>query len=187
MGIILSLIDWLQSLIVKVLQKQISYISFRVNIEVYVYKNPLASATWSFSVKEAKKFKEIDLDLLQKLKDEIEPCSTSIEESEFVYKGIKYALVCIGGGDWSTDDGKYENSYNEYQLVSYDNKKPFYPRDHNIVDKFNVVIRQDMYRTGSYYSEYYYEYEAPMIDKIIIDNIPEITIPSHEEVRYKKI
>ena len=40
--------DWLQSLIVKVLQKQISYISFRVNIEVYVYKNPLASATWSF-------------------------------------------------------------------------------------------------------------------------------------------
>ena len=140
-----------------------------------------------FTVKEAKKCKEIDLDLLQKLKDEIELREASIEESEFAYKGIQYALVNIDKGDWTTDDGKYENSYKEYQLVSYDNTKTSYPCDYNTIDEFNVVIRQDMYRTGSYYNEYYFEYEAPMIHKIIIDNIPKITIPAHEEVRYKKI
>ena len=45
----LSLIDTVVSLIVKVLQKFISLVCFRVRLEVNVYKNPTSFSCWSVS------------------------------------------------------------------------------------------------------------------------------------------
>ena len=49
MSLMLSLMDTMVSLVVKVLYKFISLICFRVYLEVNVYKNPTCYSRWSVS------------------------------------------------------------------------------------------------------------------------------------------
>ena len=74
----LSLMDTMVSLVVKVLYKFISLICFRVCLEVNVYKNPIGFSYWSASYINRIIF---DYDELKKEKKDIPP----IEETKFCF------------------------------------------------------------------------------------------------------
>lgn len=109
-----------------------------------------------------------------------------LEEYELSFEGTKYALVDLGDNDWE-NDGKYQNRYYSYQLVSFDDSKTSYPCDSNILDEYDISIDMCGSRTGSYYSEYYYDYDEPEFYRIKKVVVPEVVIPKHEDVKFEKL
>ncbi|HID0768063.1 TPA: hypothetical protein ACXDAZ_002592 [Clostridium botulinum] len=73
----------------------------------------------------------------------------------FEIDGITYALEQIEEEDWISG-GKYECSSNVFR-IGISNKECAWK-----VDKpLDLYIKQDVSRTGSYYSDYFYDYEKP--------------------------
>lgn len=110
--------------------------------------------------------------------------SGDIEELKFLFDSVDYALLEKIPLEW-VSDGKYDNGNVTYQLVSYDKTIKSYPCERNIINRYNVLVEQSMYRTGSYYSDYYITYEEPCISIAYKFVVPEVTIPAHSEVGYK--
>lgn len=145
-----------------------------------------------FKLEEVKNFKKADLNLIKALKNELSKIEFNwdkgdIEEFTFTFNNITYALCSIHEGEWTSDDGKYEYNCMDYQLISFDSEKESYPCDDNTIDEFNILVSQDIQRTGSYYSDYCYIYEKPIISLIETIEISEQIIPAHEEIQYKEI
>ena len=109
-----------------------------------------------------------------------------LEEYEFCFEGTKYALVNLGDDEWE-DDGKYQNNYYTYQLVSFDDSETSYPCSANMFDNYNITIGMGVSRTGSYYSDYYYDYYEPEFYRVKKVMIPEIIIPEHEDIESEEI
>ena len=104
----------------------------------------------------------------------------------FKFNGINYGLIEVGE-QLVTDEGKYQYGGETYQLVSFNSNKKSYPRNSNIIDKFNLFVDEDWSRSGSYFSEYYYTYEKPSLFSYDVTIVPEVVIPEHEEVVVKTI
>lgn len=72
------------------------------------------------------------------------------------------------------DDGKYQYGASNYQLMQ--NKSPM-----------NLFVCVGFCRSGSYFTEYYYEYYKPEVYTVVIEDIPEIIIPAHKNCTFKII
>lgn len=95
---------------------------------------------------------------------------------------INLAFVCVLDSGWD-DQGKYQYMSIDYQLVSYDNSKHSWPTNDNIIDYYDFIFTQHISRSGSYFSDYYYEYDKPEPYKLKEFLVPEVIIPEHIEIR----
>ena len=102
------------------------------------------------------------------------------------HDGISYSVIEVDESSWD-DEGKYQYQNITYQLVSYNPEIESYPCDESIIDKYNLFFDLPVTRSGSYFSDYFYEYNKPVIRRGTIEHIPVKIIPAHEEVKFVEI
>ena len=128
-------------------------------------------------VEDVKQYKLVSDELLQELKDFlVARCNTEVDLMEdlvFLYNGKNYSFELLKESAWD-DQGKYQ-----YQDVDYILKD----EEGNYM---NVMAEVVVTRSGSYVSEYYYEYDIPVLYTIGTKIVPEQVIPEHEVVVYGK-
>ncbi len=92
--------------------------------------------------------------------------------------GINYYVEVLDEGEW-VDGGKYQYRTDIGVLCECDEKW-------NAVKRFDVAITSEITRSGSYFSDYYYEYEKLKVNKIIKKVIPKKIIPERTVVTLEK-
>lgn len=102
---------------------------------------------------------------------------------ELEIDGIAYGILKEDESEW-TDEGKYSYADKTYQLVSYDKNKSNYICDENMIAKYDLFINQSFSRSGSYFSDYDYQYDSPTVQIATIERIPEKVIKAHDEVKF---
>lgn len=88
--------------------------------------------------------------------------------------GVNYYVDVLDEGDW-VDGGKYQYRTDIGVLCECDEKW-------NVVKMFDIAITSKITRSGSYFSEYNYEYEDLKANKIIKKVIPRQIIPERTVV-----
>ena len=83
--------------------------------------------------------------------------------------GTNYGVKVIDEGDW-IDEGKYQYRTDIGVLCEFDDKW-------NVVKMFDIAVTSEITRSGSYFSEYNYEYDNLVVNKIIKKVIPKQIIP----------
>ena len=111
---------------------------------------------------------EMSLDDAKKIAGEFDNQSF-LEEIGKEVNGVNYGVKVIDGGDW-IDEGKYQYRTDVGVLCEYD-------ENWNVVKIFDIAITSDIIRSGSYFSDYNYEYDKLKINKIIKKVIPKQIIP----------
>lgn len=98
------------------------------------------------------------------------------EELGATIDGVQYQLDIVDDGDWN-DQGKYQYKYVTGVLykISGDDS----------VTKYDIAVTQYITRSGSYFSEYYYEYEPLQVDQLVQKVIPQQIIPERTVVAFK--
>lgn len=95
---------------------------------------------------------------------------TWLEDTGCVFNGESYTTMLLEESNWE-DGGKYQYK-EEYGLLCKVDTKGV------VIDKYDVCIVNDITRSGSYFSKYYYETEL-RVERIIEKVIPEVVIPEH--------
>lgn len=93
--------------------------------------------------------------------DDFEELSTTID-------GIEYGLKIVGETDWD-DQGKYQ--YKDVTGVLCENLED------GSVTKYDIAVTQYITRSGSYFSDYYYQYDPLQVDQLVQKVIPQQVIP----------
>lgn len=88
--------------------------------------------------------------------------------------GTNYGVKVIDEGDW-IDEGKYQYRTDIGVLCEFDDKW-------NVVKMFDIAVTSEITRSGSYFSEYNYEYDKLVVNKIIKKVIPKQIIPERTVV-----
>jgi len=107
--------------------------------------------------------------------------SRNMEVLEFELNGLSYAF-CEVKTDEIVSDGKYENGGNTYQLLEFDKTIISYPCTKSITNTYDLLVYVGFSRTGSYYTDWYYEYDKPELQRVKVATVPEEVIPEHDEV-----
>lgn len=108
--------------------------------------------------------------------------SDVLEDFTISFGNFNFGFIAVEESGWD-DQGKYQYMSIDYQLVSYDNSKHSWPTNDNIIDYYDFIFTQHISKSGSYSSEYYYEYDKPEPYKLKEFLIPEVIIPEHIEIR----
>lgn len=89
--------------------------------------------------------------------------------------GIKYETYVVDESDWD-DQGKYQykDVIGVLCKISEDGS----------VTKYDIAVTQYITRSGSYFSEYYYEYEPLQVDQLVQKVIPQQIIPERTIVTF---
>lgn len=86
------------------------------------------------------------------------------EELGATVNGVEYGLDIVDDGDWD-DQGKYQ--YKDVTGVLCKTSED------GSVSKYDIAVTQYITRSGSYFSEYYYEYEPLQVDQLVQKVIPQ--------------
>lgn len=145
----------------------------------------------TYELEEALKFEKASAELIEALnnhfpKGDSEHNFIEYDGLDFEFNGEHYSVIEVGE-DPTEDQGKYQYSGIYYQLVKYDPNIASWPCEKNILVKYDVQVYLSYSRTGSYYSEWYYQYEEPKLQLITIVDVPEVVIPAHQEVKTETI
>ena len=97
-----------------------------------------------------------------------------LEDISDEINGVNYGVKVLEEGDW-IDEGKYQYRTDIGVLCEFDDKW-------NIVKMFDIAITSEITRSGSYFSEYNYEYDDLVVNKIIKKVIPKQIIPERTVV-----
>lgn len=142
------------------------------------------------TVDELKECKKASEELIETIKEYLNTkfpdkydCPDMEENFELEIEGIAYGILEAEESDW-TDEGKYSYSDKTYQLVSYDKNISEYICDESIIDKYDLFINQSFSRSGSYFTDYDYQYDSPTVQIAIIERVPEKVIKEHDEVKF---
>lgn len=92
--------------------------------------------------------------------------------------GINYGIRVLEEGNWD-DEGKNQYRTDIGVLCEYDN-------DWNLVKMFDIAVTSQITRSGSYFSDYYYEYDSLEVNKIIKKVIPKQVIPERTVVTVER-
>lgn len=95
---------------------------------------------------------------------------TWLEDVVCVINGEKYGTEDLLESDWD-DGGKYQYKEEYGLLCKLDD-------DYTVIEKYDICVVNDITRSGSYFSEYYYENEF-RAEQIVKKIIPEVVIPEH--------
>lgn len=120
----------------------------------------------------------MDKELFQKIYNTIDE-KENFEDFEYEDNGDRYGFKSIGDEDWEDDgSGKYQYKDELVQLIKFGEGCKF-------VEKFNFFVSRTISRSGSYYTDWYYDYMdmKPLISKEVL--IPEQIIPAHTEIKYE--
>lgn len=98
-----------------------------------------------------------------------------LEDIEEEVNGVRYGVKVLEEGDWD-DEGKYQYRTDIGVLVEYDSDS------YRVIRTFDIAITACITRSGSYFSDYYYEYEDLEVNKIIKKVIPKQVIPERTVV-----
>lgn len=121
----------------------------------------------------------MDIKLFLKIVEELG--DTDLEDFEYIYEDKIYGFKGIGDDEWVDDgSGKYQYKDEKGQLIEMDN-------EYKEIQSFNFGVSRSVSRTGSYYSEYYYDYEKYEVFEIKEVLIPEQIIPAHVENKWVKL
>ncbi len=116
--------------------------------------------------------KEMSLEEAQKIVKEFDECV--LEDAGVIVDGKKYKTELLEDENWDYQ-GKYQYKYQTGILCECDD-------NWNTVKKFDIALTLCIIRSGSYFSDYYYEYEKPEVHKIVKKVIPEQIIPERTVV-----
>lgn len=97
------------------------------------------------------------------------------EELGATVNGVEYGLDIVDDGDWD-DQGKYQ--YKDVTGVLCKTSED------GSVTKYDIAVTQYITRSGSYFSEYYYEYEPLQVDQLVLKVIPQQIIPERTVVTF---
>lgn len=98
------------------------------------------------------------------------------EELGAIIDGVEYGLDIVDEGDWD-DQGKYQ--YKDVTGVLCKTSED------GSVTKYDIAVTQYITRSGSYFSEYYYEYEPLQVDQLVQKVIPQQIIPERIIVTFE--
>lgn len=98
------------------------------------------------------------------------------EELGATVNGVEYGLEIVDDGDWD-DQGKYQ--YKDVTGVLCKTSED------GSVTKYDIAVTQYITRSGSYFSEYYYEYEPLQVDQLVLRVIPQQIIPKRIIVTFE--
>lgn len=98
------------------------------------------------------------------------------EELGATIDGVEYRLEIVDDGDWD-DQGKYQ--YKDVTGVLCKTS------ENGSVTKYDIAVTQYITRSGSYFSEYYYEYEPLQVDQLVLRVIPQQIIPKRIIVTFE--
>lgn len=98
------------------------------------------------------------------------------EELGAIIDGVEYGIDIVDEGDWD-DQGKYQ--YKDVTGVLCKTSKD------GSVTKYDIAVTQYITRSGSYFSEYYYEYEPLQVDQLVLRVIPQQIIPKRIIVTFE--
>lgn len=136
-----------------------------------------------YKVEDVLKFKHASDELINAAKAFWSGEDISNEDFEDLdFEGKHFSLIQIGK-DGVTNNGKYEDGGEYWQLVEF---KPTdtisYCDENNIVAKYDIQVYSGWYRSGSYFSDWTYEYDDAVYSRITLKDVPEVIIPAHKEV-----
>lgn len=97
------------------------------------------------------------------------------EELGATIDGVEYRLEIVDDGDWD-DQGKYQ--YKDVTGILCE------ILEDGSVTKYDIAVTQYITRSGSYFSEYYYEYEPLQVDQLVLKVIPQQIIPKRIVVTF---
>ena len=98
------------------------------------------------------------------------------EELGATVNGVEYGLDIVDDGDWD-DQGKYQYKDVTGVLCKIS--------EDGSVTKYDIAVTQYITRSGSYFSEYYYEYEPLQVDQLVLKVIPQQIIPKRIIVTFE--
>lgn len=98
------------------------------------------------------------------------------EELGAIIDGVEYGLDIVDEGDWD-DQGKYQ--YKDVTGILCE------ILEDGSVTKYDIAVTQYITRSGSYFSEYYYEYEPLQVDQLVLRVIPQQIIPKRIIVTFE--
>ena len=113
--------------------------------------------------------KHMDLEEAKEIIKQLDD-ATWLEEVGCTINGERYSTEDLLESDWD-DGGKYQYKEEYGLLCKLDDNR-------NVIEKYDVCIVNNITRSGSYFSEYYYETEL-RVERIIEKVIPEVVIPEH--------
>lgn len=129
------------------------------------------------TVEKVKKYTKVSQELLQELQDFLTSHANTevdlMEDFVFLYGGKNYSFELIGESSWD-DQGKYQ--YQDIDYILKDESGVY----------MNILAKVGVIRSGSYFSEYYYEYDVPTLYIITTKTEPEVIIPEHEVIVYEQ-
>lgn len=120
---------------------------------------------------------EMSLEDAKKIVEEFDN-ETSLEDIGQEVNSVNYSVNILDEGCWE-DGGKYQYKTDIGVLCECDT-------NWNIVKMFNIAVTSNVTRSGSYFSEYNYEYENLEVNKIIEKVIPQQIIPERTVVTLEK-
>ena len=85
-----------------------------------------------------------------------------------------YGVKVLDEGDW-VDEGKYQYRTDIGVLCEFDDKW-------NVVKMFDIAVTSEITRSGSYFTDYNYDYDDLRVNKIIKKVIPKQIIPERTVV-----
>ena len=97
------------------------------------------------------------------------------EELGATIDGIEYGLDIVDEGDW-IDGGKYQCKDVTGILCGIS--------EDDSVTKYDIAVTQYITRSGSYFSEYYYEYDPLQVNQLVQKVIPQQIIPKRTVVTF---
>ena len=104
---------------------------------------------------------------------------SDLDDFVYEYDGKTYMFKEVGDDSWD-DQGKYQYKNEEGQLIEIDEK-------YKEIQSFNFGVSRGVSRSGSYFTDYYYDkdpYEFFEIKEVLI---PEVIIPAHTENKWNKL
>lgn len=115
-------------------------------------------------------FKELEHMDLDKAKEIVSHFDNEddFEELGATIDGVEYGLDIVDEGDWN-DQGKYQ--YKDVTGVLYKTSED------GSVTKYDIAVTQYITRSGSYFSDYYYDYDPLQVDQLVQKVIPQQIIP----------
>lgn len=113
--------------------------------------------------------KHMDLEIAKEIIKQFDDV-TCLEDAGCVIDGEEYSTEYLMESDWD-DQGKYQYQEEYGLLCKVDGEG-------KVIEKYDICVVNDITRSGSYFSEYYYE-NAFRAEQIVKKVIPEVVIPEH--------
>jgi len=119
----------------------------------------------------------MDINLFSKIVKKLD--NQDFEDFEYTYNNKIYGFKDITEDSWE-DEGKYQYKTEQGQLIEMDDR-------YREIRLFHFGVSRSIQRSGSYFTDYNYDYEPYEMFELKEVLIPEIIIPAHMETKWDKL